>query len=447
MLKLPHLSDGVLDLLMRPWFDRMALNAVARWLFPLSRAWAAAATATDPRALADEIGGVRLPLAQLERAWRTTRERQAAYERAASAWEHAFFGPGTPPPTALAEAEAERARAAQAFMSTRTSFLPFHLVRALPAVRWAIEAPETVERSRHATRAAAPRYAFPARSAERAEISRSFRPGPATHSWIRLPSRVGEEADTAWARVIAPTGIADPPTIVFLHGLAMELEFFASDGGIAESFAAAGIRVIQPEGPGHGRRRRDGYYGGEPIVAAGPLGMIEAFEAWVGEAAAWIEWARATSRGKVGLAGLSLGALTSQLAAAAAGAWPEAARPDALLLIATSGDVIEAGSDGSLGVSLGAPLRLEEAGWTPAKLAPWRCLLEPTGAPALDPARIVVVLGEADDLTPYRGGAALAERWRVPDGNVFTRKQGHFSVALDVSRRSAPLARMAALLR
>ncbi|HEY0570450.1 MAG TPA: hypothetical protein VGD16_02810, partial [Enterovirga sp.] len=142
-----------------------------------------------------------------------------------------------------------------------------------------------------------------------------------------------------------------------------------------------------------------------------------------------------------------LGALTAQIAVTAAGSWPEAARPDTLLLIATSGDVVEAGAGGSLGVALGAPPRLEEAGWTAERLARWRPLLEPSLAPAIDPDRILMVLGEADDLTPYRGGAALAERWRVPPENIFARQQGHFSVALDLARRSAPLVRLAAMLR
>jgi hypothetical protein len=447
MMKLPPMSEGMLDLLMRPWFDRVALATVAHWLFPLSRAWAAATTADAPAALAEAIGGARLPMAQLARVWRLTRMRQQRYNEAASGWEHAFFGPGTPSPASLDEAERRRAVTALAFSNTRTSFLPFHLVRRLPAVEWGMRRPAELDASRHAARADDPGGAFPPRAADGAEVSRALPRDGAVHSWVRLPSVVGERPEPAWARVIAPRGVADPPTVIFLHGLAMELEFFASDGGIAASLVDAGIRVIQPEGPWHGRRRKLGFYGGEPVVSAGPLGMIELFEAWVGEAAAWVAWSRQTSRGKVGLSGLSLGALTAQIAVTAAGSWPEAARPDALLLIATSGDVVEAGAGGSLGVALGAPPRLDEAGWTAEKLARWRPLLEPSLPPAIDPDRILMVLGEADDLTPYRGGAALAERWRVPPKNIFARHQGHFSVALDLTRRSAPLMRLAAMLR
>jgi hypothetical protein len=77
----------------------------------------------------------------------------------------------------------------------------------------------------------------------------------------------------------------------------------------------------------------------------------------------------------------------------------------------------------------------------------WRPLLEPNQPPAPTPDRIVVVLGEADDLMPYSGGRALVDRWRVPKGNVFVRPQGHFSVPLGLLADSAPIERFLALLR
>ena len=40
------LEGGLGNLLLRPWFDRLALGWVSRLYFPLSRAWAAA-TAAD----------------------------------------------------------------------------------------------------------------------------------------------------------------------------------------------------------------------------------------------------------------------------------------------------------------------------------------------------------------------------------------------------------------
>ena len=40
--------------------------------------------------------------------------------------------------------------------------------------------------------------------------------------------------------------------------------------------------------------------------------------------------------------------------------------------------------------------RLEAAGWTTETIKPWLPLLDPQGPAAMDPERIVMVLGEAD---------------------------------------------------
>lgn len=53
-----------------------------------------------------------------------------------------------------------------------------------------------------------------------------------------------------------------------------------------------------------------------------------------------------------------------------------------------------------------------------------------------------MLLGAADDLTPYAGGLALARRWGVSSENLFRRRQGHFSVSLGLARDAAPLARI-----
>jgi hypothetical protein len=226
----------------------------------------------------------------------------------------------------------------------------------------------------------------------------------------------------------------------------MEPEFFRGHSALMDRLAGGGLRLIRPEAPWHGRRRPAGWYGGEPTIARGPLGMLDNFAAWVAEVGALVRWARETSRGPVAVGGISLGALTSQLVVTASRHWPEEARPDALLLVATSEAVLEAGSGSSLGRALGAPERLDAAGWTAAKLERWRPLLEPVGPPAVDPRRIVMVLGRADDVTPYAGGAALAARWGVPRENLFERPQGHFSVSLGMSPDSAPVRRFAQVL-
>jgi len=182
-------------------------------------------------------------------------------------------------------------------------------------------------------------------------------------------------------------------------------------------------------------------------MARGPLGMLDLLQQWVRETGQLVAWARATSRGPVAVGGVSLGAITSQLVATAATGWPAEMRPDALFLVATSGDVVNAAAEGGLGRALGAPEQLASRGWTTERLARWRPLFDPVGSPAVEPGRIVMVLGAEDVVTPFEGGVALAARWKVPRQNIFVRRQGHFSVALGLSRRTDPLRRLVELLR
>ncbi|MCH9050416.1 MAG: hypothetical protein IIA72_04965, partial [Proteobacteria bacterium] len=51
------LAGPVADLVLRPWFDRLAIPAIADWYCPLSRAWAAALVADGaPERFADALG-------------------------------------------------------------------------------------------------------------------------------------------------------------------------------------------------------------------------------------------------------------------------------------------------------------------------------------------------------------------------------------------------------
>src|SRR5690349_23661486 len=90
----PSIETAMADLVLRPWFDRVALHAIVHWYFPLSRAWAAAIEAgPDLDAFLAAVGRVRLPLLQVERILGFAAQKQRAYEAAAAAWQEAFFGP------------------------------------------------------------------------------------------------------------------------------------------------------------------------------------------------------------------------------------------------------------------------------------------------------------------------------------------------------------------
>ena len=430
------------DLVLRPWLDWVALNSVARGYFPLSRAWAAALA--SGRALARfraELAMDDLPRAIAQPALMLVQNRRAAYEEAAAAWERAFFGPADrgadPGPVALVDAESARHEAAHQLMLTRFAFLP--LRRRLPAVRWEVASPAEVE-AVHGPRLAGPETAFPAAAAPKVEVSRPVLSAYGREYWLRYPAPTA--GDTAWARVVEPEYIRDPPTVIFLHGIAMENEMWRGSADLVSALALEGIRVVKPEGPWHGRRRLEGWYGGEPAIGLGPKGFLDLFEGWIAEVSALVGWAKGRGDSPVALGGVSLGALTAQRAAVAANLWPERCRPDALLLVATSGAMMDVAHSGSLASAVDLAPQIEAVGWTADELARWLPLLEPQQAPAMDPSKVIMVLGHADDVTPSAGGKALARRWQVPAANIFARDQGHFSVSLGIQRDRAPLERL-----
>jgi hypothetical protein len=122
-------------------------------------------------------------------------------------------------------------------------------------------------------------------------------------------------------------------------------------------------------------------------------------------------------------------------------------RPDTMLLVGTTANVVDAATAGGLGRALGIGERLAALSWTPAALRRWGPLLEPLEPPVMTPDNIVMVIGTSDVVTPFDGGMALARRWNLPAENLFLRRQGHFSVALGLEHDAAPLRRLAAILR
>jgi hypothetical protein len=99
-----------------------------------------------------------------------------------------------------------------------------------------------------------------------------------------------------------------------------------------------------------------------------------------------------------------------------------------MLLSTTADGIEEMGISGSLGRAFGVGPALEAAGWTPETLRRWRPLVETPEAPYMGAPNVFMVLGSRDTVTPFERGIALAQRWRVPEGNLHVREQGHFSV-------------------
>jgi len=440
------------SLLMRPWYDRLAVKLVPHWYFPLSRAWAVALEyGEDGAAFAAALGLEGFPGGlcgwQLARGLARTHELAQVHAGVEARWRDLFFATEAPPAAALVAAERARRQSSHNLMSARRFFLC--LRKRVPRLCWDLPHPEDMpspEALRGDGGTCIRLDGMPA-----VEQSHAVRGPYGWQSWIRFPAP-GLPGDTAWAQVFEPEGVHNPPTLISLHGICVESEHWGESMDsvdITPALALKGLRVIRPEGPWHGRRRLPGTFGGEPAMAQGPLGFLKMFAAWGAEIPVYVDWARRRSGGSgpVALGGVSLGALTSQLAAVAAKDWPETERPDALILIACSESLHDVAFQGSLAAAIGLPAKLQAKGWSVADIDRYLPLMEPRGAPAMAPEKIVMTLGEADDLTPFSGGLALARRWQVPPANLFLRHQGHFSVAFDLGRRPQPLDRLVEILK
>ncbi len=443
------LEGGLGDLLLRPWFDRLALGWVSGLYFPLSRAWAAAAGCDgDLDRFWRGIGGARergtldAEGALARRAVAATLARRRRYEAAEAAFQDAAFGDAGDPERLMALTD-DRAGAAQRFMLARSFFLPLHLARRIPPVLTEVAGPAEVER-RQGARLSGSAPLWPQPPAGPVARSHGFERDGCRTFWLRFPSPATGE--TCHARVEEPLAGPAVGTLLFLHGLGMETEFWRELADPYKPLVRRGLRIVRPEGPWHGRRRAPGRYGGEPLLAKGPLGLVEAFQAWVSEAALLIGYLRETRPGPLAVGGVSMGALSAQLLLTASAEWDAALVPDAALLIATSGALDDLAERASLSRALGMPEPIRAAGWDEAALRRVLPLIAPLGLPALAPEDLVMVLGASDDLVPYAGGAALAERWAVPPENLFVRAQGHFSVSLGMMNDAAPVERLMARL-
>jgi hypothetical protein len=423
--------------LLHPWYDPVALAAILKFYLPMSRAWAAASDADgDVDKFAAGLGAPVRRTAGLAAAVRETARRRHVYLEADRHFSDAAFGSSGD----VARRMQARVMAADAWMGARSKFLPMVLGARVPAVRRQLETEADVMR-RHGARRADAANAFTVADGAVA-TSRAIDGADRVLSWLKFPCRDGAHA--GWARVEAPRGVAAVGTVIFLHGILMEREFFSSLYDYAPPFldaSSGAMRIIQPEGPWHGRRMVPGWYGGEPLLGNPTGGLLDYFAAHVVEVGRLIAWARERFGGPVAVAGVSLGALTSQLVASAAKHWPAAARPDAALLITTNESMSDIAFRGSLAGGLGFPAALKHSGWSEPALDAWRPLLEPA-EPALAPERIVAVLGYTDAVTPIAGGERLVARWALPAANVFRRPGGHFSAAFSLLRDDGPIARL-----
>lgn len=429
-------------LIYRPWLDAIGAPFVSRVYLPISVGWSAARTADgDPDRFA-EASGIEIPHTLLRSILWRHRLAGRAYAGARERWERDFFAPMPPTPARLLRTHRLHLLAAANWLGRRSVFLPW--ARTLPAARWDIASPEVVGAA-HAGRLADPgaAYAPPERTA--VHPTHPLRRGAAQVYWMRFASPI--LGDTAWARIIEPVATRPRQTLIVLHGIFAEPGLWPERTDPFESLVNAGMRVVRLTAPWHGRRMLASRYSGEPVLALGPAGLLTLFHAWIAEVTLIIDWAQQQGSATVALAGISLGALTAQILATAAHSWPEHLRPQALLLVATTGVLTDIVYGGSLATGTGLADHLDQAGWSAALMDRWSALLEPGPTPVMGPDRVLLVIGEEDDLTPMPGGRLLAERWAIPRANLFLRPQGHFSLSLGLAAQPEPIRRLLHLMQ
>ena len=425
--------------------DRPLLWAILRLWLPLSRLWAAAiASGGDcDRFMAEvPLKGPRPPL--LARRLAATESTRRRFSEIDAHWEAAMFS-GDKILVPLSTVERRRNRAALRLALERLRFLDVALTRTVPPMRYAVPSPAEVERI-YGTSAAEPWRAYLPAAVPRVESSRRVSGRVGDLYWLRFPSSAPRLPGFVCARVLEPRGIADPPTLVFANGICVESDFSALLPDRARGLVRRGVRVIEIESPWHGRRRAAGSYGGEPFLATAPLGPIDLFTTEAQDLAVLTGWCREGSRGKVALAGVSMGSLATLLAASHCRHWPQTMRPDALLLMTAVDQIgaLEHHSALTTGVRLSSALAA--AGWTEDQLARWHPFVAASPRPPLPPEAILAVLGQRDDVLPFAAGHALAKTWRLPDENIFIGGAGHFSTQLSVALDRRVIDRLAELL-
>ena len=246
----------------RPWLDDVSIQLLADWVFPMSRAWAAATVAGGEfEAFRDALSVARKSVSPSNWLSSNLKAVDQAVQRmrdADAAWHESMFdGAGLSQAAAVAAEEA-RLDAANALAMSKLRMVYFGRGHKLDACIWALPTPEQVA-ERHGARLAEPdrAYRMPDRLPRIAE-SRMIGSAVGVEYWLRFDSPSADIGTPCWARVFEPDGVTDPPTVIHLHGICMEQDHIRAPLRDLEIYCERGIRVIAPEAPSHGRRRQPG---------------------------------------------------------------------------------------------------------------------------------------------------------------------------------------------
>ncbi len=431
----------------RPWLDKTILLSLEYVFFPLSRMWAAARRANGE---VDEFYAA-VPLSNFKAKPTKTSKALQAFElnriqiaNTEEKWRAAFFGDDDQAVThnhaQLKNLERLRLDHRSHYNASRFRF--WHHRKAVDmSVANQFPSPDEMQalygESDEAwqQRFAAPE-AFPEVTQSKAIVANGV-----TNYWVRFQSPSERLNDIVYARVIEPTGVENPPTLIFGHGIGVEFDHWRNLIDFVDFFPKLGIRVIRPEAPWHGRRVPDGFYGGEYFLSTAPMGAFDFFTAQFQEWMVLMDWARNHSSAPVAVGGTSLGAQCAQTLSIRANALPRRLQPDAMMLLTHCAHVWEVALDGVLADIWGLHDPLHDLGWTRDIMEQWLSKLDPQGAPCMPPENIISVIGHADKVTPYASGRRLQQLWQVPAENTFDWPSGHFTVPIRMVRHREPIER------
>jgi pimeloyl-ACP methyl ester carboxylesterase len=439
-----HVLAGPAGLLIaRPWLDAVTLRTLKHVYFPISRLWAAAAVAHGDRDAFYTAVPLRRRLEDGERVMRALarfEEARAAARAIDAEWESVFFGPTDQSESVRVAIETARLNQRHTFNMTRKHFA-FLLTQGVPRLDLQVDAPDVVDAIYAASLTDRRPFVAAPDPMPPVETSRTVMGALGPEQWVRFQSPSSRLGDMVYARVYDPEGVANPPTMILGHGVCVDFDHWHGLIDETRALVAAGIRVIRPEAPWHGRRTPPGSFAGERILGRVPLGALDAFFGAMREWAVLADYARRTSSGPLLIGGTSLGALFAQLASDCAHDWPDRLKPEAMLLITHTGDVAAAMMGGALAEIVGSFDPVAAAGWTPALMSRLMHVIDPVRPPVMAPSRIVSVQGRRDRVTPFGGGEALVKRWGVPSANLFVSEHGHFSIPASLKRNRTSVER------
>jgi hypothetical protein len=422
--------------------DPITIGAMKRWWFPSARIWASANGARgDADAVAANLpprGQKRIRSKASQLALQKNESARQQSSDANAAWREVVIQGGDGDPAA---AETTRRRAGSRHLAMHGPLAAAVGRRGVKTVAWAMEAPGALPPTADAFMASD--------NLESVQEGPEFREDTLMRRWLAAPAETGLVGDIAYARVSWPVDMPVHGVIVVGAGVGVEWDIFVRmrrDHDFAHAYTVHGLAVVELVSPGHGLRRADHLYGEESFFQSAPVSAGASLAAQVRETGRWIAWARRAFSLPVGEFGVSMSSFAAQLAISHCNAWPEAARPDAALLMAHSGDLIGV-TQGSLSRGLGLPAAQKAAGWTAADFAPWGEALGPADKPAITPEAIVSITGRRDGVTPFRDGEIVRENWGIPPANRFTYGHGHMGLPFRVIMEPDANERFSEILR